>query len=78
MVSLHIDIRPLSTFQNFCTFTLLPGSSALLQTYECSVYHPSEESPVVSAVSLTRLRLSGADFLFLSVILSLSVLLDLP
>ena len=28
-------------FQTFFTFTLLPGSSALLQTPECSKYHPS-------------------------------------
>ena len=40
-------IRLPSIFQNFFTFTLLPGSSALLQTPECSEYHPSEESPVV-------------------------------
>ena len=40
-----------STFQNFFTFTLLTGSSALLQTPECSY----EQSPVVSALSLTRL-----------------------
>ena len=44
------------TFQNFFTFTLFPGSSALLQTPECSEYHPSEQSPVVSALSLTRLQ----------------------
>ena len=50
-------IRLPSTFQNFFTFTLLPGSSALLQTPECSEYHPSEQSPVVSALSLTRLQL---------------------
>ena len=77
-MTLHIVIRPLSTFQNFFTFTLRPDSSARLQTSECSEHHPSEESPVVSAVSLTRLYLSGTDFPFLSVILSLSVLLNLP
>ena len=35
-----ILIKLPSTFQNF-TFTLLPGSSALLQTPECSEYHHS-------------------------------------
>ena len=67
-----------STFQNFFTFTLLPGSSALLQTPECSEYHPSEQSPVVSALSLTRLQLSGTNSLFLSDVLTLSALLNLP
>ena len=33
-----------STFQNYFTFTLPPGSSALLQTPECSEYHPSEQA----------------------------------
>ena len=33
-------IRLPSTFQNFFTFTFLPGGFALLQTPECSVYHP--------------------------------------
>ena len=32
-------IRHTSTFQNFFTFTLPPGTSALLQTPECSEYH---------------------------------------
>ena len=54
-------IRPPSTFQSFFTFTLLPGSSDLLPTPECSEYHLSERSPVVSALSLTRLRLSGTN-----------------
>ena len=67
-----------STFQNFFNFTLLSGSSALLQTPECSEYHPSEQSPVVSALSLTRLQLSGTNSLFLSAILPLSALLNLP
>ena len=61
-----------STFQNFFTFTLPPGSSAVIQTPECSEYHPSEQRPVVSALSLTRLQLSGISSLFLSVILPLS------
>ena len=45
-------IRPPSIFQNFCTFTFLPGSSALQQTPGCSQSHPSEQSPVVSALLL--------------------------
>ena len=71
-------IRLPSTFQNVFTFTLLPGSSALLQKLECSEYHPSEQSPVVSALSLTRLQLSGTNSLFLSAVLPLSALLNLP
>ena len=67
---------PISTFQNFFTFTLLPGSSTLLQTPECSEYHPSKQSPVVSALSLTRLQLFGTSSLFLS--FYLSVLSNLP
>ena len=63
------------TFQNFFTFTLLPGSSALLHTPECSEYDPSKHRPVVSALSLTRLQLYGTNTLFLPVMLSLSVLL---
>ena len=70
-------LRLPSTFQNFFTFTLPPGSSTLLQTLECSEYHPSAQSPVVSALFLTRLHLSGTNSLFLSVILPLSVLLNL-
>ena len=54
-------IRLPSIFQNFFTFTLLPGSSALLQTTECSEYHPFEQSSQVSALSLTRLQLSGTS-----------------
>ena len=67
-----------STFQNVFTFTLLPDSSALVQTPECSEYHPSEQSPVVSALSLTRFQLSRTSSQFLSVILLLSVLSNLP
>ena len=63
------------TFQNFFTFTLLPGSSALLHTPEFSEYHPSEHRPAVSALSLTRLQLHGTNTLFLSVVLSV---LNLP
>ena len=60
------------------TITLLPGSSALLQTPDCSEYHPSEQSPVVIVLSLTRLHLSGTNSQFLSVILPLSVLSNRP
>ena len=42
------------------------------------VEHPSEQSPVVNALSLIRLELYGANSLFLSVILPVSVLLNLP
>ena len=45
-----------STYQNVFTFTLLHGSFALLQTPDCSEHHPSEQSPVISALSLTRLH----------------------
>ena len=39
---------PPSAFQNLFTFTLLPGSSALLQTSECSEYNPSPPSvPII-------------------------------
>ena len=88
-------IRLPCTFQNFFTFTFLPGSSALLQTllWQCeagkkralrlwrlisSEYHPSEQSHVVSALSLTRLKLPGTRYLFLSATLPLSALLNLP
>ena len=74
--SFLISLPP--TFQNFFTFTLLPGSSALLQTPECSEYHLSEQSPVVSALSLTRLQLPGTNSLFLYAILPLSALLNIP
>ena len=67
-----------STFQNFFTFTLLPGSSAHLQTPRCSEWHPSAHSPVVSILSHTRLQLCGTNFQFLPVILPLSVLSNLP
>ena len=62
-------LRLPSTFQNFFTFTLPPGSSSLLQTPKCLEYHPSEQSPVVSTLSLNRLQLSGTNTLFLSTIL---------
>ena len=73
-------IRLPSTIQNFFTFTLLPGSSALLQTHHIQVFRiPSFKNKVQwSALSLTRLHLSGTSSLFLSVILPLSVLPNLP
>ena len=40
--------------------------------------HPSEQIPMVNTFSLTRFRLSGTNSLFLSDILPLSVLLNLP
>ena len=39
-------IRLPSTFQNFFTFTLLPSSSALLQTPKCSEYNPYQASVI--------------------------------
>lgn len=38
-------------YRHFFTFTLLPASSALLQTPKCSEYHPSILSPVVALLS---------------------------
>ena len=52
----------------------LPSSSALLQTSLCSEYHPSTQNYAVSALSHTRLQLSGTNFLLLSIMLLLSVL----
>ena len=49
-------IKTPSTYQNVFTFTLVHGSSALLQTPDCSEHHPSKQSAVVSALSLTRLH----------------------
>ena len=51
-------------------------SESIIQTPECSEYHPSEQSPVVSVLCLTRLQLFGTDALFLSAILPLSALLN--
>ena len=56
--------------QNFFTFTLLPCSFALLQTPECSEYHSSEQSPMVSALSLTRLQLKKKIFFLISPLFS--------
>ena len=44
---------PPSTFQNLFTFTILPGSSALLQTSECSEYNPSPPN-VQNTILLNR------------------------
>ena len=55
-----------------------PSRQLCLQTPKCSEYYPSEQSPVDSALSLTRLQLSGTNSLFLSAILPLSALLNLP
>ena len=43
MLCFHLSfpIKHPSTFQNVFTFTLFHGSSAFLQTPECSLYHPS-------------------------------------
>ena len=62
-------IRLPSTFQNFFTFTLLPCSSALLQTPECSEYHPSEHSPT----SVSSFKSSLKTFLFLKTCSSVSL-----
>ena len=40
-------VKLISIFQNVFAFTLFPGSSVLLQTPECSEYHPSAQSPEV-------------------------------
>ena len=49
--SLIIPIEPQPTFQTFFTFTLLPGSSALLQTPRIPSFCTD---PMVGALSLTR------------------------
>ena len=73
-------IKPPSTFQNFLIFTLLPGSSALLQIHECSDCHPSAQRPVVSALSFIRLSYPEPTPRFCPsfFILPLSVLSNLP
>lgn len=57
-------------FQTFLTITLLPCSSTLPQTPECSEYYPSAPGPAVNALSLTRLQLPGTKSLFLSIVLT--------
>ena len=42
-----------STFQNLFTFTLIPGSSALLQTSECSECHTSSPGSKIFLDSLS-------------------------
>ena len=60
-------IKAPSTFQIFFIFTVLriPVRSPLLQTAECSEYHPSALSPVVSAVSSTGFHLPGTNSSYL-------------
>ena len=55
-----------------------PAAPLFIQTPKCSEYYLSEQKPVVSALSLTRLRLFGTNSLFLSTILPLQALLNLP
>ena len=64
-------IRLPSTIQISFTFTLPPGSSALLQTSKCSEYHPSKQRPG-SSYGQTE-----TNSMFLSAILPLSALLHL-
>ena len=54
-------VLPLPTSQTFFTFTLLLCSPVLLQTPECSEYHPFAQSQVVSALSLTELQQLGIN-----------------
>ena len=70
--SLHFALNlwivlPLLTPHIFFTFTLLLGSSVLLQTPECSEYQPFAQNKVVSALSLTKLQQHGTSFPLLSV-----------
>ena len=67
------------------TPSTVPGSSALLQTSECSEYHPSALSPVVSTLFFsfflfTRLHLLQPTpvWVFLSTMLPLTVVPNLP
>ena len=81
--SLHFALNfwmvlPLPTSQTFFTFTLLLGSSVLLQTPECSEYQPFAQNKVVSALSLTKLQQHGTSFPLLSVTHPLSVPSNLP
>ena len=71
-------IKPLSTFQTVCTFRLLPGNPTLLRTLEYSEHHPSVPCSVVSALSLIRLLLPGTNSQFLSSVLPLLALSNLP
>ena len=70
---------PPCTFHNLFTFTLLLGRAVFPQTPKYSEYRPSEQSPVVSALSPTSFQPSGTiSPMFLSAILPLSLLLCLP
>ena len=71
-------VLPLPTSQIFFTFTLLLGSSVLLQTPECSEYPSFAQSQVVSALSITKLQQHGTNSLLLSVMHPLSVPSSLP
>ena len=44
------------------------NTCALLQIAKRSQYHPSKQGPLASALSLTRLQLSGTNSLFLSIL----------
>ena len=72
------NVLPLPTSQIFFTFTLLLGSSVLLQTPECSEYPSFAQSQVVSALSITKLQQHGTNSLLLSVMHPLSVPSSLP
>ena len=56
-------IKSPSDFQTFFSFTLLPGSSTLLQTPTFLGCPPSALSWIVSTLSLTRLHLPGTHTL---------------
>ena len=71
-------VLPLPTPQTLFTFTLLLGSSVLLQTAECSEYPPFAQSQVVSALSLTKLQHHGTHSPLLFVTHPRSVPSNLP
>ena len=73
----HWMVLPLLTSKTF-TFTLLLGSSVLLQTPECSEYNLFARSQVVSALSLTKIQQHGTNSPLHSVIHPLSVPSNLP
>ena len=66
-------ILPLPTSRTFFTFTLLLGSSVLLQTPGCSECLPFAQSQAVSALSLTKLPQHGTNSQLLSVTHPLSI-----
>ena len=71
-------VLPPPTSQTVFILTLLFGSSVPLQTPRYSEYRPFVPSPVVSALSRTKLQLHGTNSSLLSVTLSLSLFSDLP